>query len=160
MQDLTIAKVLQRTVGLNPTALTMIEARAGARPLANDPRASLNYKYATFSGLKRGDCILSGEFRFYEDGSSHWECDIGSTDSGDEWDGSFTGGETGYDGSAGTLDKFLFALSPKYHFDIHDSGQTKHWVQDEGPDKVDYRNGVTPSQAYQLLGEMVFYCGC
>lgn len=125
-----------------------------------DHLAALNYWSFRFAELKRGDCtIRNGEFRFYEDGSSHWECDISSSDSGDEWEGSFTGGEAGYDGNSGT-DKLLFAMGPHYHFDIHDKNQVKHWVQDAGPADVIYGNGISVAQAFQRLGAIVFYCGC
>ena len=121
----------------------------------------LRYRRFLFSSIDRGDCHVSnGEFRFYEDGSTSWECDVSSTDSGDEWDGAFSGGQAGYDGELPTVHLFLFAVLPSFHFDIHDANTVKHWLQGFAPDSNTYASGIGPFQTFQRLGSVVFYCGC
>lgn len=124
-------------------------------------RDGLRYRSFSFPSIDRGDCHVSnGEFRFYENGSTSWECDVSSTDSGDEWDGTFSGGTNGYDGTLPTVDRFLFAVLPSFHFDIHDANATKHWLQGFGPHGNSYAAGIGPFETFQRLGSVVFYCGC
>jgi hypothetical protein len=104
--------------------------------------------------IKRGDCTIAAgaSYRLYENGVTHWECDISSTDSGDEWRGSFA-----IQDAAGV---YLILIDFEYHFDIHDANAWKHWVQDLGPDKVELIDGVSLADAFARAQILEFWCRC
>ena len=113
-------------------------------------------------GLERASCRIKGgaEFRFYQDGSTHWEAEVMSTDTDDEWRGSFSGGTAGYDGDVGSVRKFLFAVLPEYRFDIHDSNQWKHWIQQNDASAVKFAPRIDLLNAFDSLQSLVFTCNC
>lgn len=126
--------------------------------VASDGR---RYLVAEFPSLRRGDCtVTDGEFRFYEDGSTSWRCTISSTDTGDEWDGMFSAGLNGYDGSAGTTRLLLLYVASSYHFDIRDANIVKDWFQEKPSQQTMYANGSSAQDAFNRAKEVVFYCGC
>jgi hypothetical protein len=147
------------TVAVGPKVVPS-EAPLGSAALLSSA-APLSYRAAKFSSLDVHDChIANGEFRFYENGATSWECDISSTDSGDEWDGHFSGGLAGYDGKIGTMGLALFHVSPSFHFNISDKNVVKHWGQ--GSDGVNnvYATGSGPSDVMARLARVVFECNC
>ncbi len=79
----------------------------------------------TFGEISRGDCKINAgaQFTLFADGSTSWVCDISSSDSGDEWDGSFRISNAG--------DVVLFDTGG-YHFDISEGGVTKRWNEVRG----------------------------
>jgi hypothetical protein len=128
-------------------------------------RDSGTYKSFVFrDGLAKGDCRIAGgaEFRFYRNGSTCWECDIMSSDSGDEWEGKFSGGEVGYNpDTIDGLKKILMVIRNDYNFDISDANLWKHWLLEYPPSAVEYvRNGIGLSEAYDRMAIVAFYCGC
>lgn len=100
----------------------------------------------TWGQIRRGDCTIDAgaTFTLFSDGSTHWICDISSTDSGDEWDGSFRVTTAG-----GVV---LFDTSP-YHFDISQSNVKKRWNEHRGP------NGQF-AQAFNEAQGNSFSCSC
>jgi hypothetical protein len=115
----------------------------------------------TSSELHIGDCTLmtGAEFIFYVDGFTHWECNLSSTDTGDEWD----------------LDAWLYphsidppnsfsdplAYVQHFHFNVEIANTTKHWVQDYAPNAVIYlRSGLGPLELLQQTGWIGLACGC
>jgi hypothetical protein len=146
-------------------------AQQGGRPAAvanlntslKAPSNGIPYKSFIFeAGLERASCRLKGgaEFRFYQDGSTHWEADVMSTDTDDEWRGAFSGGTTGYDGEVGSVRQLLFAVLPEYRFDIHDANQWKHWIQRNDASAVKFAPRIDLLHAFDSLQTLVFSCNC
>jgi Family of unknown function (DUF6294) len=79
----------------------------------------------TFPEIRRGDCkIFAGaKFTLHSDGSASWECDIMSTDTGDEWRGTFRF----YTASNADL-----GMSAAMHYDIRHNNVKKHWTESFG----------------------------
>jgi len=103
-------------------------------------------KFWTFGQIRRGDCTIDAgaTFTLFSDGSTSWVCDISSTDSGDEWEGSFritnAGGVVLFDTGG-------------YHFDISESNVKKRWNEFRGP------NGQF-AQAFNEAQGNSFSCNC
>ncbi len=117
----------------------------------------LLYKAFQFAEIKRGSCtIVNGEFRFYAVGYTAFVCDIMSSDSGDEWNGNFTGGDASYEGSDG----LLFAANRDFHFDISTKNEWKHWSQGYNPEDNTYYGGVGSQDTYDRLKRVLFNCDC
>jgi len=83
-----------------------------------------------------------------------------STDTDDEWGGTFSGGTAGYDGDVGTVRKLLFVLLPEYRFNIQDSNQWKHWTQVNDARAVRFATGIDLPHAFDSLQSLVFCCNC
>ena len=96
--------------------------------------------------IRRGDCTIDAgaTFTLFSDGSTNWTCDISSTDSGDEWDGSFR--------VSNAASVVLFDTGP-YHFDISDSNVKKRWNENRGP------NGQFAQSFNEAQGNS-FSCNC
>ena len=119
-------------------------------------------RLVTQGPIRRGDCTIAAgaEFRFHLNGVTHWQCNISSTDTGDEWDGHFLGGLPGFDSNdLSTYDKFLFA-SPRFHFDIRDANVVKRWVEQHPNEQNSYATGIGPVETYQRLAIVWFDCDC
>lgn len=113
---------------------------------AQDSNRILASKSWTWGAIRRGDCTIEAGARFtlYSDGSTHWVCDISSTDSGDEWDGSFRITNAG-----GTV---LFDTG-RYHFDISQANVKKRWDEPRGP-RDDFARQFNEAQVNS------FSCSC
>ena len=113
---------------------------------AQETNNILASKSWTWAAIRRGDCTIENGARFtlFSDGSTHWVCDISSTDSGDEWDGSFT-----VTNAAGTV---LFQTA-RYHFDIRDKNVRKRWDEPRGP-RADFARAFNEAQGNS------FSCNC
>lgn len=100
----------------------------------------------TWGEIRRGDCTIDAgaTFTLFSDGSTNWTCDISSTDSGDEWDGSFR--------VSNAASVVLFDTGP-YHFDISDSNVKKRWNENRGP------NGQFAQSFNEAQGNS-FSCNC
>jgi hypothetical protein len=143
--------------GGRPAAIANLHAKSTA------PSSGLPFKSFVFENeLERASCHIKAgaEFRFYQDGSIHWEADVMSTDTDDEWRGSFSGGTAGYDGEVGSVTKFLFAVLPEYRFDIRDSNQWKHWIQQNDARALKFAPGIDLLHAFDSLQNLVFSCNC
>ena len=87
-----------------------------------------------------GDCTIhkGATFELDSNGNNRWECDISSTDTGD--DAKLT--MWLYDGAAKpTSITEPLALVGEYGFDIHDANTVKHWLQVFGPGAIFYNMG-------------------
>lgn len=95
----------------------------------------------------------ANEYRLYDDGRTHWECNISSRDAGDEW-------RCGFYMSASEHDTIpVIAVRPTYHFDIHDKDTIKHWVKDlELRDLLPQGGGIAENFPRALY--IFFQCGC
>jgi hypothetical protein len=143
--------------GGRPAAVANLKAKLTA------PSGGIPFKSFVFEeGLERASCRIKAgaEFRFYQDGSTHWEADVMSTDTDDEWRGSFSGGTAGYDGDVGSVRKFLFAVLPEYRFEIHDSNQWKHWIQQNDATVLKFGPRIDLLHAFDSLQSLVFSCNC
>ena len=113
---------------------------------AQEKNQILASKSWSWGQIRRGDCTIDAgaTFTLFSDGSTHWICDISSTDSGDEWDGAFR-----ITNGAGVV---LFDTSP-YHFDISDANVKKRWNEFRGA------NGHF-AQAFNEAQGNSFTCSC
>lgn len=122
------------------------EATDFATTDAQDRNRLLASKFWTWGEIRRGDCTIDAgaTFTLFSDGSTHWICDISSTDTGDEWDGFFritnAGGVVLFD-------------TGRYHFDIHDSNLKKRWNEFRGPN-------AQFAQAFNEAQRNSFFCSC
>lgn len=121
------------------------EAEDFSQSDAQERNEILASKFWTWSLIRRGDCTIeNATFTLFSDGSTHWICDISSTDSGDEWDGVFritnAGGVVLFD-------------TGRYHFDISESNVKKRWNEFRGA------NGQF-AQAFNEARGNAFFCRC
>lgn len=116
------------------------------RAAAQTKNNILASKSWTWGQIRRGDCTIDAgaTFTLFSDGSTHWVCDISSTDSGDEWDGRFRVTNAG-----GVV---LFDTSP-YHFDISESNVKKRWNEHRGPN-------AQFAQSFNEAQGNSFFCTC
>jgi hypothetical protein len=123
-----------------------------------EPRVGLRYKNFVFvKGIKRGDCTIApgASFLLYEDGSTHWNCYISSSDTGDEWSGTMV--------ILDAAKRGIIGMEPDYEFDISDKDQWKHWVLPLGPEKailVSPNIAPTIAIAYAQAAYLGFECSC
>lgn len=113
---------------------------------AQEKNQILASKSWAWGEIRRGDCTVyaGATFTLFSDGSTHWICDISSTDSGDEWDGAFRVTNAG-----GVV---LFDTG-RYHFDISESNVKKKWNEYRGPN-------AHFAQSFNEARGNSFFCSC
>jgi hypothetical protein len=123
-------------------ALSANDMVVAAAQVKNQILASKSW---TWGEIRRGDCAIDAGARFtlFSDGSTNWICDISSTDSGDEWDGTF------HITNSGGVELF----TSHYHFDISDGNVKKRWNENRGP------NGQFAQSFNEAQGNS-FACSC
>lgn len=108
-----------------------------------------------------GDCTIHKGAKFTLDsaGNNQWECDISSTDTGDEGLVRIFLYGAGFDPNR--TDNQPLAFIGDYGFDIHDANTIKHWVQVFGPRAIFYNiGGLGPLELVQqtTVGECNCWC--